>query len=73
MYSYPRLETGRPSLDKTLKDRIEDMERVRRDLVEMEEQLRAATKRRISEVSASLGASPTKERPERDVITRPAN
>ncbi|SPN99931.1 uncharacterized protein DNG_02783 [Cephalotrichum gorgonifer] len=77
-YSYPRPEkSGWPPPGKAPKDSMEDMNMVRRNLEEMEEKLRAATKRRIREVSASLDASPTKERPEerleQEAITSSAN
>lgn len=58
LYSYPRLESGRRFFAQVPEQRKDELERARRELQEMEDQLRNATKQRIDEVSATLDTGP---------------
>lgn len=58
LYSYPRLESGRRFFAQVPEQRKEELERVKRELKDMEDHLRDATKQRIDEVSATLDTRP---------------
>lgn len=59
LYSYPRMENGRHFFAQVPEGRREELEKVRRDLKDMEQQLQNATKERISEVTAALDTAPS--------------
>lgn len=58
LYSYPRVESGRRFFAHVPEQRKEELERVKRDLKDMEDHLRDATKQSIDEVSATLDTGP---------------
>lgn len=59
LYSYPRVENGRQFFSQVPEGRREELEKVKRDLKDMEQQLQNATKERISEVTAALDTGPS--------------
>lgn len=62
LYSYPKLEGGKQFFEQVPERRREELEKVRRDLKDMEQQLQNATKERISEVTATLDSAPSNVR-----------
>ena len=59
LYSYPRMENGKQFFAQVPEGRREELEKVKKDLKEMEELLQNATKERINEVSATLDTGPS--------------
>lgn len=58
LYSYPRLESGKRFFAQVPEHQKEELEKVRKELQEMEDKLRDVTKQRIDEVSATLDKGP---------------
>lgn len=63
LYAYPRLDNGRQFFDRMPEARREELERVRRDLKDMEKHLHRKTRERIDEVAATLDTGSSSARP----------